>query len=58
MERNYAERRAEVLRDLGTGCQVLLDLGLRDLRILSNNKRPIIGLDAYGLRIVETPSLG
>lgn len=49
---------AEVLRDLGTGCQVLLDLGLRDLRILSNNKRPIVGLDAYGLRIVETPSLG
>lgn len=49
---------AEVLRDLGTGCQVLLDLGMRDLRILSNNKRPIVGIDAYGLRIVETPSLG
>ncbi|MEQ1501699.1 MAG: 3,4-dihydroxy-2-butanone-4-phosphate synthase [Myxococcota bacterium] len=45
--------RAEALRDLGTGCQILLDLGLRDLRLLTSSNRPIVGIDAYGLRLVD-----
>ena len=45
--------RADALRDLGTGCQILLDLGLRDLRLLTRSTRAIIGVEAYGLRIVE-----
>jgi 3,4-dihydroxy 2-butanone 4-phosphate synthase/GTP cyclohydrolase II len=44
---------AEVLRDLGTGCQILRDLGLRDLRLLTSSSRAIVGVEAYGLHIVE-----
>ncbi len=44
---------ADALRDLGTGCQILLDIGLRDLRLLSTSMRPIVGIEAYGLSIVE-----
>ncbi len=45
--------RADQLRDLGAGCQILLDLGLRDLRLLTGSNRQIVGLEAYGLRITE-----
>ena len=45
--------RADALRDLGTGCQILLDLGLHKLRLLTNSTRPILGVEAYGLEIVE-----
>jgi 3,4-dihydroxy 2-butanone 4-phosphate synthase/GTP cyclohydrolase II len=44
---------AEALRDLGTGCQILHDLGARDLRLLTNSARPVVGIEAYGLHIVE-----
>jgi 3,4-dihydroxy 2-butanone 4-phosphate synthase/GTP cyclohydrolase II len=51
--------RAEALRDLGTGCQILLDLGLSQLRLLTNSDRPIVGIEAYGLHIAErVPLLG
>ena len=43
----------EDLRDYGVGAQVLLDLGLRDIRLLTNNPKKIIGLEGYGLHIVE-----
>jgi 3,4-dihydroxy 2-butanone 4-phosphate synthase/GTP cyclohydrolase II len=41
------------LRDYGIGAQVLCDLGLRKLRLLTNNPRKIIGLEGYGLEVVE-----
>lgn len=41
------------LRQYGIGAQILYDLGIRDLRLLTNNPRKIVGLDGYGLRIVE-----
>ncbi|MEE8187611.1 MAG: 3,4-dihydroxy-2-butanone-4-phosphate synthase [Kiloniellales bacterium] len=41
------------LRDYGVGAQILLDLGVRDMIVLSNTKRTIVGLDGYGLRLVE-----
>ena len=41
------------LRDYGVGAQMLLDLGVRDMVLLSNVRRPIVGLEGYGLRIVE-----
>ncbi len=41
------------LRDYGIGAQILVDLGLRKIRLLTNNPRKIIGLRAYGLEIVE-----
>jgi 3,4-dihydroxy 2-butanone 4-phosphate synthase / GTP cyclohydrolase II len=41
------------LRHFGIGAQILHDLGIREIRLLTNNPRKVIGLDAYGLRIVE-----
>jgi 3,4-dihydroxy 2-butanone 4-phosphate synthase/GTP cyclohydrolase II len=41
------------LRDYGIGAQILLDLGVRDMVLLSNTRRTIIGLEGYGLNIVD-----
>jgi 3,4-dihydroxy 2-butanone 4-phosphate synthase/GTP cyclohydrolase II len=41
------------LRQYGIGAQILIDLGVRDIRLLTNNPRKVVGLDGYGLRIVE-----
>ncbi len=40
------------LRDYGIGAQILADLGLHEIRLLTNNPRKIIGLKAYGLQVV------
>jgi len=45
------------LRDYGTGAQILRALGLGRIRLLSNNPRKVVGLDGYGLEIVEQVSL-
>src|SRR5256885_5904343 len=39
------------LRDYGIGAQILVDLGLSSIRILTNNPKKIIGLEGYGLRV-------
>jgi 3,4-dihydroxy 2-butanone 4-phosphate synthase/GTP cyclohydrolase II len=44
---------AAELRDYGIGAQILADLGVRKMRFLSNNPKKVIGLEAYGLKIVE-----
>ena len=41
------------LREYGTGAQILKDLGLSSLRLMTNNPRKIVGLDAYGLKVVQ-----
>ncbi|MBI4183769.1 MAG: 3,4-dihydroxy-2-butanone-4-phosphate synthase [Proteobacteria bacterium] len=46
-------RPAGELRDYGVGAQILLDLGVRDMILLTNSKRTIIGLDGYGLTVVD-----
>jgi 3,4-dihydroxy 2-butanone 4-phosphate synthase/GTP cyclohydrolase II len=40
-------------RDYGTGAQILSELGLKKIRLLSNSTRKVVGLDGYGLEIVE-----
>jgi len=45
------------LRDYGLGAQVLRDLGLHEIRLLTNNPRKLVGLDGYGLSIVERAPL-
>ena len=40
-------------RDYGIGAQILLDLGIRELRLLTNNPRKMVALEGYGLTIVE-----
>ena len=42
-----------VLRDYGIGAQILIDLGVRDMILLSNTRRTLVGLEGYGLNIVE-----
>jgi 3,4-dihydroxy 2-butanone 4-phosphate synthase/GTP cyclohydrolase II len=41
------------LRDYGIGAQILLDLGVKNMILLTNRRRTVIGLDGYGLNIVE-----
>ena len=43
----------EVLREYGLGAQVLAALGLRQIRLLTNRPRRLVGLDGYGLEVVE-----
>lgn len=56
--RDTVEANAELgfkpdLREYGIGAQILADLGLRQLRLMTNNPRKIVGLKAYGLEVVE-----
>jgi 3,4-dihydroxy 2-butanone 4-phosphate synthase/GTP cyclohydrolase II len=41
------------LRDYGIGAQILSDLGIKKIRLITNNPQKIIGLEGYGLKIVE-----
>jgi 3,4-dihydroxy 2-butanone 4-phosphate synthase/GTP cyclohydrolase II len=41
------------LRDYGIGAQILVDLGLRSIRILTNNPKKIVGLEGYGLAVTD-----
>ncbi len=41
------------LRDYGIGAQILVDLGVRNIRLMTNNPKKIVGLEGFGLKIVE-----
>ena len=41
------------LREYGLGAQILTDLGLRKIRLLTNNPKKVVGLEGYGLKIIE-----
>lgn len=47
-------RGSQQLRDYGVGAQILLDLGVKNLILLSNAPKRVIGIEGYGLNIVET----
>jgi len=53
VEANAALGHKPDLRDYGIGAQILVDLGLKNIRLLTNNPRKIVGLEGYGLRVVE-----
>jgi 3,4-dihydroxy 2-butanone 4-phosphate synthase/GTP cyclohydrolase II len=43
----------EDLRDYGIGAQILVDLGVKKIRLLTNNPKKVVGLEGYGMTIVE-----
>ena len=53
VQANHALGFASDLRDYGTGAQVLTDLGVRKMRLLTNNPAKRVGLEGYGLQMVE-----
>jgi 3,4-dihydroxy 2-butanone 4-phosphate synthase/GTP cyclohydrolase II len=53
VEANQALGFSADLRDYGIGAQILADLGVRNLRLLTNNPKKIVGLEGYGLHFVE-----
>ena len=57
VEANIALGFAPDLRDYGIGAQILADLGLHKIRLLTNNPKKVVGLESYGLEIVETVPL-
>jgi len=53
VEANHALGFRADLRHYGIGAQILLDLGVKNLRILTNNPKKIVGIEGYGLHVVE-----
>ena len=57
VDANIALGFAPDLREYGVGAQILADLGLHNIRLLTNNSKKVVGLQSYGLKIVETVPL-
>ncbi len=57
VEANEALGHKADLRDYGIGAQILVDLGIKQIKLLTNNPRKIVGLQGYGLNITQRLSL-
>ena len=51
--RQLTEPARTQLRDYGIGAQILVDLGVQNMVLLTNTERTIVGLDGYGLTVVD-----
>jgi 3,4-dihydroxy 2-butanone 4-phosphate synthase / GTP cyclohydrolase II len=54
VEANLTLGFAPDLRDYGVGAQIMTDLGLREIRLLTNNPKKVISLEGHGLKVVQT----
>ncbi|MGH3626160.1 MAG: GTP cyclohydrolase II, partial [Sciscionella sp.] len=57
VDANLAQGLPADARDYGTGAQILADLGVRSMRLLTNNPAKRVGLEGYGLRVVDRVAL-
>ena len=48
------DKKSLQLRDYGVGAQILIDLGIKNMILISNSKKTIIGLEGYGLKVINT----
>ena len=55
---NNSTKKLKSIRDYGVGAQILLDLGVKNMTILSNTKATAIGLDGFGLSIKSWKQVG
>ncbi len=53
VEANHALGFDADLRDYGTGAEILVDLGIKKLKLLTNNPKKISGLEGFGLELIE-----
>ncbi len=53
VEANEALGHKADLRDYGIGAQILVDLGIKQIKLLTNNPRKIVGLEGYGLKVIQ-----
>jgi 3,4-dihydroxy 2-butanone 4-phosphate synthase/GTP cyclohydrolase II len=53
VEANEALGFAPDLRDYGIGAEILADLGVKKLRLMTNNPKKISGIDGFGLKVIE-----
>ena len=51
------EVKKQPLRDYGVGAQIIADLGIKNMILLTSSKRSIVGLEGYGLSVVDHRSL-
>ena len=51
---NFDDKNSSQLRDYGVGAQILIDLGIKNMILVSNSKKTIVGLEGYGLKIIDT----
>jgi 3,4-dihydroxy 2-butanone 4-phosphate synthase/GTP cyclohydrolase II len=58
VERGDAGGHSEALRDFGLGAQVLADLGVKKMRLISSSDRKIVGIEGFGMEIVERIPIG
>lgn len=50
----YSEKPAAVMREYGIGAQILSDIGVRKIELLTNSKKKLVGLNTFGIEIVAT----
>lgn len=52
-EENQQKNQEKILRNYGIGAQILSDLGVKNLTLLTNSKKSVVGLEGYGIKIVD-----